>query len=58
MGRLSQRTENKVERMIDYTTIEIELIFEEVAKLPKTTDTCGATPDVLELVLQRILDYD
>jgi len=32
--------------------------FEEVAKLPKTTDTCGATPDVLELVLQRILDYD
>jgi hypothetical protein len=42
--------------MTDYTTIEIELIFEEVAKLPKTTDTCGTIPDVLELVLRRLLD--
>ena len=45
-------------KLIDYTTIEIELIFEEVAKLPRTTDTCGATPDVLELVLQRFLNYE
>ena len=44
--------------MIDYTLIEIELIFEEVVKLPKTTDTSYVVPDVLELVLQRILDYD
>jgi hypothetical protein len=44
--------------MIDYTTIELELIFEEVAKLPTTTDTSYVLPDVLELVEQRILDYD
>ena len=44
--------------MTDYTLIELELIFEEVAKLPKTTDTCGTIPDVLELVEQRIWDYD
>ena len=44
--------------MIDYTTIEIELIFEEVAKLPRTTDTYGTIPDVLELVEQRIWDYE
>jgi hypothetical protein len=45
-------------KLIDYTTIEIELIFEEVAKLPRTTDTSYVVPDVLELVLQRLLDYD
>jgi hypothetical protein len=44
--------------MIDYTTIELELIFEEVAKLPKTTDTSYVVPDVLELVRQRIFDYE
>jgi hypothetical protein len=44
--------------MIDYTTIELELICEEVAKLPRTTDTSYVPPDVLELVLQRILDYE
>jgi hypothetical protein len=43
--------------MIDYTTIELELICEEVAKLPKTTDTSYVVPDVLELVEQRIWDY-
>jgi len=40
--------------MIDYTLIELELIFEEVAKLPKTTDTSYVVPDVLELVEQRL----
>jgi len=45
--------------MIDYyTLIEFELLCEEVAKLPKTTDTCGTIPDVLELVRQRSLDYE
>jgi len=44
--------------MIDYTTMELELIFEEVAKLPRTTDTSYVVPDVLELVEQRIWDYD
>lgn len=44
--------------MIDYTLIELKLILEEVAKLPKITDTCGTIPDVLELVEQRIWDYD
>jgi hypothetical protein len=45
-------------KMIDYTTMELELIFEEVAKLPRTTDTSYVVPDVLELVEQRIWDYD
>ena len=44
--------------MINYTLIEYELILEEVAKLPRTTDTSYWVPDVLELVLQRIFDYD
>jgi hypothetical protein len=44
--------------MIDYTTIKLELICEEVAKLPRTTDTSYVVPDVLELVQQRIFDYD
>ncbi len=43
--------------MIDYTLIEFELICEEVAKLPKTTDTSYVIPVVLELVRQRIWDY-
>ncbi len=44
--------------MTDYTLIEFELICEEVAKLPKTTDTSYVPPNVLELVQQRIFDYD
>jgi hypothetical protein len=44
--------------MTEYTTIELELILEEVAKLPRTTDTSYVPPDVLELVKQRIWDYD
>jgi hypothetical protein len=44
--------------MIDYTLMELELICEEVAKLPRTTDTSYWVPDVLELVRQRIFDYD
>jgi hypothetical protein len=45
-------------KLTDYTLIELELIFEEVAKLPRTTDTSYVVPDVLELVEQRIWDYD
>ena len=44
--------------MTEYTAIELELILEEVAKLPKTTDTSYVVPDVLELVEQRLFDYD
>jgi hypothetical protein len=44
--------------MIDYTLMELELICEEVAKLPRTTDTCYVIPDVLELVEQRLWNYD
>lgn len=44
--------------MINYTLIELELILEEVAKLPVFTDTCGTIPDVLELVEQRIWNYE
>jgi hypothetical protein len=44
--------------MTEYTTIELQLILEEVAKLPRTTDTSYVPPDVLELVEQRFFDYD
>jgi len=44
--------------MIDYTLIEFELILEEVARLPVSTDTCGTIPDVLDLVEQRLWDYE
>jgi hypothetical protein len=44
--------------MTEYTAIELELILEEVAKLPRTTDTSYVPPDVLELVEQRIWNYD
>jgi hypothetical protein len=43
-------------KLTDYTLIELELICEEVAKLPVTTDTYGTIPDVLQLVEQRIWD--
>jgi hypothetical protein len=43
-------------KMTDYTLMELELIFEEVAKLPRTADTSYVVPDVLELVEQRIWD--
>lgn len=43
---------------MNYALIEYELLLEEVAKLPKTTDTCGVTPDVLWLVYERIFDYE
>jgi hypothetical protein len=44
--------------MIDYTLIELELILEEVARLPVSTDTCGTIPDVLDLVYERLFDYE
>ena len=44
--------------MTNYALIEYELLLEEVAKLPRTTDTCGVTPDVLELVYERFFDYE
>jgi hypothetical protein len=37
--------------------IEYELIMEEIAKLPRTTDTSYVPPDVLELVEDRLWDY-
>jgi hypothetical protein len=44
--------------MTDYTLMELKLICEEVAKLPTTTDTFYVSPDVLELVEQRIWNYE
>jgi hypothetical protein len=38
--------------------MELELICEEVAKLPRTTDTSYVPPDVLELMEQRLWNYD
>ena len=43
--------------MIDYALIEYELILEEAAKLPVSTDTWGTIPSVLDLVYQRLWDY-
>lgn len=41
--------------ILDYQT---QLILEEVAKLPRTTDTSYTPPDVLELVYERLFDYE
>ncbi len=43
---------------MNYSMIEYELIMEEIAKLPKTTDTSYVLPDVLELVEDRLWDYE
>ncbi len=43
---------------MNYALIEYEIIMEEIAKLPRTTDTSYWVPDVLELVEQRFWDYD
>jgi hypothetical protein len=43
---------------MNYALIEYELIMEEIAKLPKTTDTSYVPPDVLELVEDRLWDYE
>lgn len=43
---------------MNWALIKYELILEEVAKLPRTTDTCGVTPDVLWLVYERIFYYE
>ena len=41
--------------ILDYQT---QLIFDEIAKLSRTTDTCYVPPDVVELVDERIFDYE
>ena len=41
--------------ILDYQT---QLILEEVAKLPRTTDTSYVPPDVLELVDERLFNYE
>ena len=43
---------------MNYALIEYELILEEIAKLPRTTDTSYVPPDVLELVEDRLWNYD
>jgi hypothetical protein len=45
-------------KMINIIDIELQLIFEEVVKLPRTTDTSYVTPDVLELVDERFFDWE
>ena len=41
--------------MID---LETKLILEEVAKLPRTTDTSYVPPDVVELAYDRLFNYE
>ena len=41
--------------MID---LETKLILEEIAKLPRTTDTSYMPPDVIELADKRLFDYE
>lgn len=43
---------------MNYTLIEYEIILEEIAKLPRTTDTSYVPPDVLELVEDRLWNYE
>ncbi len=43
---------------MNYALIEYEIIMEEIAKLPRTTDTSYWVPDVLELVEDRLWDYE
>jgi hypothetical protein len=47
-----------IRNQIIFDLFETKLILEEVAKLPRTTDTSYVTPDVLELVYERIFNYD
>jgi len=44
--------------MINIIDIELQLILEEIVKLPRTTDTSYVPPDVLELVYERFFDYE
>jgi hypothetical protein len=43
---------------MNYALIEYEIIMEEIAKLPRTTDTSYWVPDVLELVEDQLWDYE
>ena len=47
-----------IDRRYEYirNQIILDLILEEVAKLPRTTDTSYVPPDVLELVNERIFE--
>ena len=46
-----------IRNQIIFDLFETKLILEEVAKLPRTTDTCYVTPDVLELVDEQLFDF-
>ncbi len=41
--------------ILDYQT---QLILEEVAKLPRTTDTSYVPPDVVDLAYERLFNYE
>ena len=43
---------------IMFETIYTKLILEEIAKLPRTTDTSHIAPDVVELVDGRFWDFE
>jgi hypothetical protein len=41
--------------ILDYQT---QLLFEEIAKLPRTTDTSYVPPDVVDLADERLFDCE
>ena len=43
--------------MKTYDILELELILEEVSKLPRTTDTTFIPPDLLDIVEEHIFHY-
>ena len=41
--------------ILDYQT---QLILEEIAKLPRTTDTSYVPPDVVDLAYERLFNFE
>ena len=47
-----------IRNQILFDTLITKLILEEVAKLPRTTDTSYVPPDVVELVYERLFNFE
>ena len=41
-----------------FIDLETKLILEEIAELPRTTDTCYVPPDVVELAYEQLFNYE
>ena len=47
-----------IRNQILFDTLKNKLILEEVAKLPRTIDTSYVPPDVVELVYERLFNFE